>query len=453
VSTLTAPALVGGGVLVPLVDGGRAREVNLDFAASTPALTEVADAVAEFLPWYSSVHRGAGWKSQVATAALEASRDQVARFVGARPDDVVVFTGNTTHSINVLAAAVPRDCTVIGFASEHHANLLPWRNHTLITLPVVSGEDAALAVLEDALSGCSGPALVAVTGASNVTGEIWPIAKLAALAHRYGARIAVDGAQLAPHVPIDIAAADVDWISISGHKLYAPFGAGALVGRRDWLDAGEPLIRGGGAVRFVTEGDVAWDCAPARYEAGSPNVIGIVALGTACRVLAEYGMERIFEHDQALCRYAFERCANLTGLTRYGRWPDDHPRIALITFNLAGWKHGLLGAALSAEHGIAVRDGCFCAHPLLLELLDVPTETALRLHAQMRAGQDPELPGAVRVSAGLSTTRADIDAVAEALAVLAANGPRLEYLATGHGQYVPMRDDRRPPQLRVLPAR
>lgn len=284
------PGLVGSELCVPLVDGSRRRYVNLDYAASAPCLVSVKQAVDALLPWYSSVHRGAGYKSQLATDAYEGARGAVRAFVGGRPDDVVVFTRNTTDAVNLLAAAVPQGCEVFGFAVEHHANLLPWRRGDFTLLPLPAGPEHALELLEQALRrGRPRPAgagrLVTVTGASNVTGEIWPYAELAALAHRYGARLLLDAAQLAPHRAIDLAAADVDYLALSGHKLYAPFGAGALIGRPDWLAVGTPFLAGGGAVRYVGTDTVLWAELPDRQEAGSPNVVGAVALGAACGTL------------------------------------------------------------------------------------------------------------------------------------------------------------------------
>ena len=221
--------VVGGDLAVPLVTGERVRYVNLDCAASAPCLRAVHEAVTGLLPWYSSVHRGAGFASAVMTEAYGAAREIIAAHVGAGPDDQVVFTRNTTDSLNLLASALPEDTTVVCFASEHHANLLPWRRGRFVQLPIPPSPEVALARVEDALRTLtSRHRLLAVTGASNVTGEIWPVAELAALAHRYGARIAVDAAQLAPHRAVDMAALGVDYLALSGHKLYAPFGAGVL---------------------------------------------------------------------------------------------------------------------------------------------------------------------------------------------------------------------------------
>jgi selenocysteine lyase/cysteine desulfurase len=410
---LAAPArLLGADIQVPCVDGRAHRYVNLDYAASTPVMVDVWEAVETFMPWYSSVHRGSGIKSQVATAAFEGAREVVAEFAGARADDDVVFVRNTTEAINVLAAALPEGTRVVGTPVEHHANLLPWRRHDLRMLPFPRSAEELLDACERSLR--AAPAdLVAVTGASNVTGEVWPVAELAAIAHRHGARLFVDAAQLAPHRAIDMAAAGIDFLALSGHKLYAPLGAGALIGR---LPAGVPLLQGGGAIKLVTYDDVIWADAPDRYEAGSPNVVGVVALAAACRSLLELGMDAVAEHERALARHLWDGLATVPGLTLLTLWPAGSvDRVGVATFNLDGYRDPLLAAILSAEHAIGVRHGCFCAHPLVTRLLKVPEAEARRLHADLRRGLEPELPGAVRASIGLGTTVSDIDALIGAL--------------------------------------
>ena len=232
--------MLGADTEVACVDGRMVRYANLDHAASTPVMADVWAAVEAFVPWYSSVHRGTGFKSQVATAEFEGAREAVARFVGARPDDDVVFARNTTEAINVLAASLPEGTRVLSSRVEHHANMLPWRRHDVRLLPFTASAGELLDATERALR-AGRIDLVAVTGASNVTGEVWPVAELAELAHRHGASLFVDAAQLAPHRAIDMTRAGIDLLAFSGHKLYAPFGAGALVGR---LGAGEPLLRG-----------------------------------------------------------------------------------------------------------------------------------------------------------------------------------------------------------------
>lgn len=444
--------LLGAGRDVPVLGGGTMPATFLDAAASTPVLTGVHDVVEEFLPWYSSVHRGAGWTSQVSTRAYEASRLAVAAFVGARDDDVVVFTRNTTDSINLLASTVPADGCVITFGAEHHANLLPWRRGDVTHLPVPDDPSELAGALEEALAGCpSGRTLVSVTGASNVTGELWPIRELAAVAHRHGARIVVDAAQLAPHAAIDMAADELDWIVMSGHKLYAPYGTGALVGRQDWLEQRDPYLAGGGAVAFVTLEDVAWGRLPDRQEAGSPNVVGAVAMAAACRILGEYGMDRIAAHETELAAHARAGLAAIGGIRQFSLWGPDHPRIGVATFDVEGWHHGLVAAVLSAEYGVAVRDGCFCAHPLMLRLLDVHEDKAEEIRQALAAGLHAEVPGAIRMSTSVATTTADLDRAIDALAKVVHDGPGRDYVFDeAHGTWAPKDDDRPLPDIAAL---
>lgn len=451
---MTAARLVGDDLDVPLLGGGSAPHLNLDLAASAPALVEVRDAVEAFLPWYSSVHRGAGFKSQVATEAYESARDDVAAFVGARSDDVVVFTRTTTDSLNLLSHALPPGTTVVAFESEHHANLLPWRRHRVVHLPIPVGPDQAAPAVAEAVRAArrqgAAHVLVAVAGASNVTGELWPVAEVVQAAAAEGARTVVDAAQLAPHGPVDLMSWGADWVALSGHKLYAPYGAGVLAGRPDWLAVAEPMLRGGGAVRFVTLDEVAWADLPDRAEAGSPNVVGAVALGAACRALGRVGMDAIAAEERSLAVALDGALDDVPGVRRLRMWPDEAGagRIAVSSFVVAGLHHSLVAAALSGEHGISVRDGCFCAHPLLLRLLECSTEAAEAIRTEMLHGSMASVPGAVRASLGLGATVADVTRLASALRTIVADGPRATYrFDDAHGAWVPDPDDRPRPEL------
>jgi selenocysteine lyase/cysteine desulfurase len=421
--------VVGADLTVPLVDGSSVPYANLDYAASAPALCTVADHLATVLPYYASVHRGAGYASQVSTAVLENSRECVARFVNARPDDVVVFVRNTTDAINLLAHAVPAGGTVLYLDVEHHANLLPWQRRGDVVLEAAPSLRETLADLDAALA-ATPTALVAITGATNVTGELLPIHQIAAIAHRRGARIAVDAAQLAPHRQISLTAADgadpateIDYLAFSGHKLYAPYGSGVLIGRRDWLDAAPAYLAGGGAVREVSVEHTDWAAAPARHEAGTPNVLGAAALAKACETLASLDGGSLEQHEAAL------REQLVTGLARHSEidvlriWADCDAAIGVVAFTVAGYDAGLVAAYLSAEHGIGVRDGRFCAHPLLARL-----------------GLGPD--GAIRASFGVGSSAADVDRLLTALDELLTAGPVWDYELVD-GRYRPV-DDSRP---------
>ena len=440
-------AMIGADVEVPCLDGRTRRYVDLDYAASTPAMAGVWAAVEEFMPWCSSVHRGSGYKSRLASAAYEGARGAVAEFVGAR-DGTVVLVRNTTEAINVLAAALPEGSRVLSTAAEHHANMLPWRRHDLTVLPVpdsawelVERCEHALRVAQPRID------LVAVTGASNVTGEVWPLAELAAVAQHYGAELFVDAAQLAPHRAIDMAGTGIDYLALSGHKLYAPFGAGALVACGRALERGEPLLRGDGAIELVTLDDVVWADAPERYEAGSPNVVGAVALGAACRILGQLGMHQVQAHERGLSARLAAGLARVPGLRPLELWSDPTvDRVGLVTFELEDYHHPLLAAILSAEHAIGVRHGSFGAHPLLAHLLGVPANDLDALRAELRSGGRPAVPGAVRASVGLGTTARDVDCLVDALDAIARSGPRWGYVRDGaHDEYRPA------PDVRALP--
>lgn len=425
-AVLSRDVLVGTGVRVPLVQGGDAGYVNLDYAASAPALREVAEHVAALLPLYSSVHRGAGYASQVSTEVYEAARIEVARFVGARADDVVIFTRNTTDALNLLASAVPGE--VVHLDIEHHANLLPWQQRggrPVIAQPTIEG---TLQALEAELVRRPA-ALVAVTGASNVTGECLPLDQVAAIAHRHGARLAVDGAQLVPHRRVDLARAGVDYLAFSGHKLYAPYGAGVLVGARDWLDAAPPYLAGGGAVRQVELAGTTWADVPARHEAGTPNVLGAAALAQACRVLSALPAGEAAQREEHLLQRLTDGLRAL-GIEPLRIWPaapaaaDPVDVVGIATFAVPGYDAEQVAVFLSAEHGIGVRDGRFCAHPLLARLTSGAT--------------------AIRASLGLDSSESDVDRLLEALSALLSDGPRWTY-GRVEGQIAPSPETRRLP--------
>ncbi|MFI9200750.1 aminotransferase class V-fold PLP-dependent enzyme [Streptomyces sp. NPDC053048] len=442
ISTAAPLPVLGRDVLVPLVTGGEVTYAALDYAASAPALQRVWDDVAAYAPYYGSVHRGAGYLSQLSTDLFEKSRADVARFLGCRAGDQVLFTRSTTDSLNLLAAALPAGCRVFVFETEHHAALLPWERRADVEVTCLDAPRSpreAVEALERALADREpyGPALVCVTGASNVTGELWPVRELAAAAHAHGARIVLDAAQLAPHHPVDIDRLDVDWVAFSGHKLYAPFGAGVLAGRADWLREAEPYLAGGGASRAVTRGadgtvGVDWHAGEARHEAGSPNVIGAYAIAAACRALEEAGFERLVERERRLVERVRAGLAAVPGVRVLSLFGDDAPRVGVISFVVEGWNTSHFAAALSAEYGIGVRDGLFCAHPLVRTLLggerDAPGECGA-------PGEGPSL-GAIRVSFGAGTPDEHVERFTGAVRELVENGARWRY-RTENGRCVP----------------
>ncbi|MFF2080852.1 aminotransferase class V-fold PLP-dependent enzyme [Kitasatospora sp. NPDC058162] len=436
------PPVVGGRLEVPLVTGRRVTYANLDYAASTPSLTAVQQAVDRLLPWYSSVHRGAGFASAVSTSAYERARETVRSFTGAAPDATVVFTRNTTDALNLLGRALPAGTTVFRFNTDHHAALLAWRGSRVHRLARAATPGDAVVQLAKALADApKGPRLVVITGASNVTGELWPVADLAEVARIHGARTVLDAAQLAGHRPLDLAGWNVDWVALSGHKMYAPFGAGALVGAADWLDAADPYLAGGGATARVDEEaggeSVAWSGLPHRHEGGSPNVVGVHAMAVACRTLAATGWDTVVRHEQALTARLREGLAAVPGVRVLDLWPDGHPRLGVVSFSLsrlgdAFADQRLVATALSAEHGIGVRDGAFCAHQAVRSLLGDA------------AGHQGDR--ALRASIGMGTTSEHVERLLAALEDLVRRGPRWSYDRPEDG-WRPVPDPRPLPDL------
>ncbi|WP_427018552.1 aminotransferase class V-fold PLP-dependent enzyme [Pseudarthrobacter sp. P1] len=431
-------AVTGADLSAPLITGGSVRYANLDYAASAPAVQAVADHLAQVLPYYASVHRGAGFASQVSTSVYENARDTIRDFVGGRADDAVIFTRNTTDSLNLLAGCVETLLAtedgsrptgeVLYLDIEHHANLLPWQRLPHRSVVAAGSIAATLSRIETQLRAGS-VVLLAVTGASNVTGEILPVAELAELAHRYGARIVVDAAQLAPHRRLNLADDGIDYVVFSGHKLYAPFGSGVIVGRPDWLDAGTPHLAGGGAVKEARLDTVTWATGPARHEGGSPNVLGAATLAKAAEILSALDESAWHSHEEGLRDHVVAGLSKIPSVTVHRLFSDsgDYPgsgSIGVVNFSVEGYDAGLVAAYLSAEHGVGVRDGKFCAHPLLRRL-GLPS-------------------GSLRASFGVGSRLADAQRLVDGVAALVESGLGWDYVVDS-GRWVPANDARRYP--------
>jgi cysteine desulfurase/selenocysteine lyase len=447
---LLAPSavdVVGAETTVPVLGGGERRYVNLDNAASTPSLACVRDAVDEFLRWYSNVHRGTGYKSRLSSWAFEQARERVGRFVGADARrEVVIFCKNATEAINRLAHRLPfrEGDVVVTTVMEHHSNELPWRRAArVVHVGVLPDGRVDETELRARLSEHRGRArLLAVSGASNVTGYINPIHEWARLAHEAGAEILVDAAQLAPHRPLDMKPASnpehLDYLAFSAHKMYAPFGIGALVASRAAFETGDPDVVGGGTVDIVDLENAYWTDLPEREEAGTPDIVGVVALARAIRALEDIGWEALVAHEAALTAYALQRLTAIPDVILYG---DTDPsraaeRLGVIPFNVQGLSHALVAAILSSEFGIGTRNGCFCAHPYVKELLCVTPSQAHEVEARILARDRSTIPGTVRASFGIYNREEDVDALAEALGAISRRQFRPGYvLDAERGEY------------------
>ncbi len=442
--------VIGVDKKVPLITGESRPYINFDNAASTPTFSCIWNKLHEFMNWYSNVHRGTGFKSQLATWAFDGTREKILRFVGANPDEyVVIFGKNTSEMVNHLAYRLPpvdeRDI-VLTTMMEHHSNDLPWRKHWKAVHVAVdrSGhidrEDLEKKIKKYARR----IRLLAVSGASNVTGIINPVHEFARMAHEVGAEIMVDGAQLIPHRKVRMQTGDgeeaIDYLVFSAHKMYAPFGIGVLVGKKRTFAEGEPVHVGGGTIEIVTLDRVEWAPPPERDEAGTPNIPGAIALGIAIDVLQGIGMDKIAKHEKKLTRRTFNGLRELGDEVQIigPEFRNSDDRLGVITFNLNSMPHSKLAAILSWEWAIGVRNGCFCAHPYLTRLMDIRPAVMQEVIQGIRQGDRSHVPGAVRISFGCYNTVEEVDYFLEALEQIAGGNIRGNYrLNPVTGEYWP----------------
>lgn len=441
--------IVGIDQHVPLLDGSTRPYVFLDNAASTPAFRGVQEKVDEFLLWYSSVHRGTGFKSILSTRAFERARHIVAEFVDADlANHSVIFVKNATEAINKLANRIafgPND-VVLTTVMEHHSNDLPWRPKAHVEY-VSTREDGSLDIddltrkLEQFGERVK---LVACTGASNVTGFVTPIHDIAEMAHAHGAMIIVDAAQLAPHRPVSIGTPgdprSLDFVTLSAHKMYAPYGTGALIGPKTFFEQGAPDYAGGGTVAVVTLDEVHWAAPPERDEAGTPNVVGAIAFAAGINILSQVGMDVIAGHEMEMTCRALRKLNEIDGVRVFGSCDPDSvsDRLGVITFQVNDIPHSKVAAILGYEGGIGVRNGCFCAHPYVLRLLDV-SEKEVRVHKEHILRHDHSmLPGLVRASFGCYNTLEEVDYLAEMIGRIAMGDYQGDYVMNkATGDYIP----------------
>jgi cysteine desulfurase / selenocysteine lyase len=407
--------VVGVDTKVPIKSGGYVTAINFDNAATTPPFQSVMNEINKFSPWYSSIHRGTGYKSLVSSHVYDNSRKQVLDFVNADGNYyTAIYVKNTTEAINKIAyrlCSKTKKCVILSTSMEHHSNDLPWRNKYIVDyISIDKSGRLDLNDLERKLIKYKGKVkLVTITGASNVTGFKNPIYKAAELAHKHNAQILVDGAQLIPHASFsmgDLKCNDhIDFLVFSAHKMYAPFGIGVLIAPKYILKDGPPELKGGGTVKFVTHDLVQWDDPPNKEEAGSPNIMGVVALVTSINTIKSIGMEKLEKHEEKLTEYALTRIKDISGIQLYGNTEDCKDRVSIIPFNIEGIPHSVVARALSDEAGIAVRSGCFCAHPYVQKLLNIPPK---QIEAHFRDSALPK-PGMIRLSFGLYNDFKEID--------------------------------------------
>lgn len=427
--------MLGAGSTTVLPGSRVVPVTQLNNAATTPPFTRTVLAVQDFLGTYGALHRGAGPRARATVRAVEVAVDRIRRFIGQPAGNALLFTPNTSAAINVLARlliAGPGE-VIVTSELEHTSNNLPWRYNTAARVVDVHADHTGaldldhLAAVLDEHSGRV--ALVAVTGASNMTGYCPDLRVLADLTHAAGARLFVDAAQLAPHRRIDMADLGVDALAFSAHKVYAPFGLGVLSLPEQMLHR-PPPDPGGGSIDMLSEsGDVVWAPPGERHQTGTWNVTGIVAVGESCAEILDYGWDAIEAHEQVLVEYAAAALAAVPGVrltVPAERYSTDR-RIGAFPFLVEGVHHALAAAVLEAEHGIEVRAGTICNHRLVRRWVGVDDAEQARIEAAMASGDRLASYGVVRASLACHTSTDDIDRLAAALTALTTDGPRLRY--------------------------
>ncbi len=357
-----------------------AREVHgkplvyLDSAASSQKPNVVIDAMTTYYQSYNAnVHRGVYEISEEATAAMEKTRVKVARFIHARQSKQVIFTRNTTESINLVAyswggANLSTGDLIILTEMEHHSNLVPWQllaqrtGARLEFVPVSDDGLLRLDVYEQLLK--QQPKLVAFTHMSNVLGTINPAQEMIAQAHAAGAIVLLDAAQSVPHLPVDVQALDVDFFCFSAHKMLGPTGIGVLYGKKALLESMPPFMGGGEMIRTVHLRESTWNDLPWKFEAGTPAIAEAIGFGAAIDYLSSLSMEWVRQHEREITAYALEQLQLLPGLTIYG--PNDiNKRGGVVSFTLGDIHPHDLASILDQEVGVAIRAGHHCAQPLM----------------------------------------------------------------------------------------
>ncbi len=409
---------------VQTLDGAERPLVYLDHGASTHAPRPVLNAYKVFMErYYANIHRGHHTLSLQSSQLFDDVHNEMAAFVGAEiGPQYLLLSQNTTQALDMAAhlmADTPGKTAVS--LMEHHSNDLPHRRAGEVEhFGLTPDGRIDLEDLQRVLDG-GDVKLVAVTGAANVTGVLPPVAKMARMAHDAGARILVDAAQLIAHAPINVQepghSEHIDFLATGSHKAYAPFGSGFLLAPAEICDAAKPYMPGGGTVTWVTDADARFTLGADRHQGGTPNIAGAIGYAAALRWLGNIGIANIREHETELAAYGAKRFAELDGVTLLGP-QDAADRLAVFPFAIGDLDHALVSSVLNFEHGIATRNGCFCAHPYLHRLLGLGDTTEYT--DPLDAGNKVDLPGAVRASCGIYNTKEDLDVLFAAIEDIAA---------------------------------
>lgn len=400
---------------------GRIVPINFDNAATTPPFKRVVKRVLETTEYYGSIARGDGQKSQYCSDLYEECRRYILKYFNA-PEEIytAIFVGNTTDGLNKLSNILinNKEDIVITTRMEHHSNDLPWRNKCDLKYVEVN-EDGRINIneIEELIERYKEKVkYITITGASNVTGYINDIRKISGLIHKYGGKIIVDGAQLVPHKKIYMYKKDsfrkYRFSSFSGHKIYAPFGSGAIIGLRKDFNNNLPDTKGGGTVEYVIDNNQLWLNTPEKNEAGTPNLFGAVAIMEAMKEIENIGFERIEKNEKELLQYLINGLKELNRVKLYADNDCIDDRLGILVFTIDGMKYYEVGEKLSEIKAIGVRQGGFCSHPYTRRVLGIPNN---QLQEYINKNG---IPGLVRVSLGIYNSKKEANIFLETVELL-----------------------------------
>ena len=399
---------------IKLISGLYVTPINFDNGATTPPLKSVTKAIYDNIKNYGPIARGVGQKGEYCTTEFEKARKTILDFFNLdnSKTHTVLYTKSDTEALNILADILieNKDDMILTTRMEHHANDLPFRRVGKVVYAEVDELGRiSLEDIENQLVQAKGKIkLVTVTGASNVTGYKAPINKIAAIAHKYNAMIIVDGAQLVAHVKVDMKGSckdeQIDFLTFSAHKAYAPFGSGAIVGLKKYLKDCEPMLTGGGCVAGVFDKICIYSAIPSRFEAGTQNFFGVITMAKALETLKSLGFDKIEEHESMIKDYLIYNMKSINHVTMYGDTEYTQDRIGVIPFNVESLYYEAVGIKMADESGISLRCGKFCAHPYVFRLLGVSDDAA---YNDVVCGSYKY--GMVRASLGLYNTIEEAD--------------------------------------------
>lgn len=399
---------------IMLESGKAVIPVNFDNGATTPPMKCAVEVIQRDLKWYGAIGRSKGQKNSYCTEKFNAARNDILQFFHLEPDKdhTVVYVKSATEGLNLLAHALLEDNKgmVLTTRMEHHANLLPWRYHAsrISYVEVDAMGRIRPQDIEAKLRYYRGRIkIVAITAASNVTGYVNDVNAIAKIAHKYGAKIVVDGAQIVVHREMNLGGncpeESIDFFVFSAHKAYAPFGGGAVVGLKEVLCEMDPFLKGGGAVDQVFDYTETWLESPERMEAGTQNYYGVVSMAAVLNQMKKIGFEKIQEHENEIKEHLIHQMKAMPNVILYGDLDMLQDRIGVIVFNIRGKSHKEVADFLAKEAGIATRNGKFCAHPYVTRFLDV---------RNLPDNEDEQDEcGMVRLSLGLYNTMVEAERV------------------------------------------